>query len=81
MTKQVRTLTATDKALLALALRNAGIKARIRKFPTSIRVVFEGSWEAVRSVLNAEGFRFADGNEFGRFSNNGNEAHIRFMEA
>lgn len=81
MTKQVRTLTATDKALLALALRNAGIKARVRKISNGLRVVFDGSWEGIAAVLNAEGFRHATGGEFSRFSFDGNQAFIRYVEA
>jgi hypothetical protein len=79
---KVRTLNDADKALLALALLNADVKARIRKFPTSLRVVFEGPFEPVQAVLNENGFRFADGGLFTRFSfNQPNEVFVRFMAA
>ncbi len=76
---QVRTITADDKALLAIALLNAGVKARIRKLNLGLRVVFNGSWESVAAVLNSEGFRFADGREFSRFSFDGNQAFVRYV--
>lgn len=74
----MRTLTNSDKALLALSLANAGIKARIRKLPAGLRVVFEGSSQAVADVLNAEGFRHASGESFDRFKFDGNQAFVRY---
>jgi hypothetical protein len=80
MTKLVRTLTATDKAYLALVLSNAGVKARIRKIHNGLRVVFEGSYEAIAPILNSEGFRHANGGQFSRFSFDGQQAFIRYIE-
>jgi G:T-mismatch repair DNA endonuclease (very short patch repair protein) len=56
MTKMVRKFTKEDKLLLAVALLNAGIKARIKMLNLGARVVFDGSQEAVAEVLNSEGF-------------------------
>ncbi|WP_448043757.1 hypothetical protein [Bradyrhizobium liaoningense] len=79
MFKRVRTLNDTDKALLVVALLNSGIKARIRKLRIGFRVVFEGSTDAVATVLNNEGFLTASGEQFGRFSFNGaNEVFVRY---
>lgn len=73
----MNSLTTTDKLLIALALKSAGIKARVRKFPSSIRVVFDGSWEAVAAALNAEGYRHANGRAFDRFSFEGQQVFVR----
>lgn len=64
-------VTKDHKLLIAMALLNAGVKARLRVFPTSIRVCFDGSQEAVLDTLNGLGFRNAAGGEFSRFSFNG----------
>lgn len=76
----VRTITAADRMLLALALHSAGIKARIRKFPGCLRVVFDGSWVDVAEVLNGEGFLPATGRPFDRFSFDGNQAFVRYVK-
>lgn len=76
----VRTLAPTDRALLKLALQNAGIKARIRKLRLGVRVVFVGGWEPVAEVLNSEGFRAAGGAQFARFTFQGQQAFVRYME-
>lgn len=68
-----RTVTKTDKVLIAASLVNAGVKARIRQFPAMVRVVFaEGDRAAVAQVLADEGYRnvfFQD-----------NQAHVRYAE-
>ncbi len=79
--KMVRTLNETDKALLAAVLMNAGVKARIRKFPGCYRVVFDGARETVADALNGEGFLAAGGQPFGRFSFDGNQAFVRYVAA
>ena len=79
MTKQVRAFTQEDKLLLAVALLNAGIKARIRKLNIGVRVVFDGSQEAVAAVLNSEGFLHANGGSFDRYSFQGNQAFVRYV--
>jgi hypothetical protein len=80
MFKQVRTFTDSDKALLAVALLNSGIKARIRKLRIGVRVVFDGSREAVAEVLNSEGFLTAAGEAFGPHSFNGpSEVFVRYV--
>lgn len=81
MTKMVRKFNNEDKILLAVALLNAGIKARIRKLHLGVRVVFDGSQEAVAEVLNSEGFLTAAGDKFGQFSFQGNQAFVRYVEA
>lgn len=74
-----RHLTALDRSYLALALRNAGIKARLRVIRNGIRVVFTGERDAVREVLNAEGYLHANGQAFGPHSFNGaNEVFVRY---
>ena len=66
----LRRLNDLDKSYLAVALANVGVKARIRKFPRSFRICFEGNQALVLSVLNSEGYRNAAGQEFSRFSFN-----------
>jgi len=68
MTKLLYT-TKEDKALVALALLNEGVKARTKMLNRGFRVCFTGSWETVARVLNENGFRTAGG-EFTRFSFN-----------
>jgi hypothetical protein len=80
MAKMVRPFSKQDKILLAAALLNAGIKARIKMLNLGARVVFEGSEEAVAEVLNNEGFLFADGQKFGRFCFQRNQAFVRYVE-
>lgn len=79
MTKTVRAFTKEDKILLAVALLNAGIKARIRKLHIGVRVVFEGSQDEVAAVLNSEGFLHANGGPFTQFSFQGNQAFVRYV--
>lgn len=76
----VRPLTAADRALLALALENAGIKARIRKLRLGVRVVFKGPWQAVAEAINPEGFRHASGHPFEQTSFQGDQAFVRYMQ-
>lgn len=78
MTRMVRTLTNDDKILLAAALLNAGVKARIRKLHIGYRVVFDGSYDVVASALNGEGFLAAGGEPFGKFSAQGNQVFVRY---
>jgi hypothetical protein len=78
MTKTVRTLTTLDKSLIGLALLNNGIKARIRRFPTSLRVCFEGSQETVLRVLNDEGFLNSRGGQFTRFNFQDSQVFVYF---
>jgi hypothetical protein len=78
MTKTVRTLTTLDKSLIGLALLNNGIKARIRRFPTSLRVCFEGSQETVLRVLNEEGFLNSGGDQFTRFNFQDSQVFVYF---
>lgn len=79
MTKTVRTLNQTDKTLIAVALLNAGVKARIRKLHIGYRVVFDGSKDVVATVLNNEGYLTAAGDAFGPYSFNGsNEVFVRY---
>jgi hypothetical protein len=75
----VRKFTKEDKLLLAVALLNAGIKARIRKLHLGARVVFDGSQDAVAEVLNSEGFLHANGGSFGANSFHGNQAFVRYV--
>ena len=77
---QERTLTKADKALVALAFANAGIKARIRMLRLGFRVVFEGGWEPAAAVLNSEGYLTAGGEAFGRFSFQGQQAFVRYAK-
>lgn len=81
MTKTVRKFNTEDKMLLAVALLNAGIKARIRKLHLGVRVVFDGSQDAVAEVLNSEGFLHANGGPFGPTSFQGNQAFVRYVAA
>lgn len=76
MTRFARTLNADDKTLLAALLLIAGVKARIRKLPTSFRVCFDGSQDAVLDVLNGNGFIRADGSSFTRTAFNGGRNEI-----
>lgn len=78
MTKTVRTLTTLDKSLIGLALLNNGIKARVRRFPTSLRVCFEGSQETVLRVLNDEGFLNSSGGQFTRFNFQDSQVFVYF---
>lgn len=78
---QVRTLTDADRSLLRLALANAGIKARVRKFPGTLRVVFEGARESVERVLNDNDFRNACGRPFDRDAFEGEQVFIRYVGA
>lgn len=78
MTKMVRKFNREDQMLLAVALLNAGIKARIRKLNLGVRVVFDGSQESVAEVLNSEGFLHANGGAFGPTSFQGNQAFVRY---
>ncbi len=79
MTKQVRAFTKEDQLLLAVALLNAGIKARIRKLAIGVRVVFDGAQDEVAAVLNSEGFLHANGGPFTQFSFQGNQAFVRYV--
>jgi hypothetical protein len=79
MTKMVRTVVAADILLLKAAIKNAGIKARVRKFPTSVRVVFDCKNETMMEVLNSEGFLHASGGPFGWSSFQGNQAFVCYM--
>lgn len=83
MTRFARTLNADDKTLLAALLLIAGVKARIRKFPTSFRVCFDGSQDAVLDVLNGNGFIRADGSSFTCTAFNGgrNEVFVHRVAA
>jgi len=76
----MRTLTRNDQLLLAAALLAAGVKARIRRFPGALRVVFDGSWETVADVLNNDGFCPAGGGRFGRFNFEGNQVFVRGVQ-
>ncbi len=80
---QVRYTNTNDKLLLAIVLLNAGIKARMRVIRDGIRVVFLSTIdrEAVAALLNAEGFRFAAGTEFTRFSFDGDQLFVRGVVA
>ncbi len=79
MTKTVRAFTKEDKLLLAVALLNAGIKARIKMLNLGARVVFDASQDAVAEALNSEGFLHADGGAFDKFSFQGNQAFVRYV--
>lgn len=79
MTKLLYT-TKEDKALIALALLNEGVKARTKMLPRGFRVVFDGAWEAVARVLNENGFRTTSG-EFGRASCESGEVFVTFKAA
>lgn len=79
--EMARTLTQTDQVLLAAALLNAGIKARIRKIRNGLRVVFDGPSAPVADLLNDEGFLHANGCPFDRFSFDGNQAFVRYVRA
>ena len=79
MTKQVRVFAKEDQILLAAALLNAGVKARIRKLHLGVRVVFTGSQDDVAEVLNSEGFLHANGGPFTQFSFQGNQAFVRYV--
>lgn len=81
MTQMARKFNKEDQMLLAVALLNAGIKARIRKLNIGVRVVFDGSQEAIAAVLNSEGFLHANGGPFGLHSFQGNQAFIRYVAA
>lgn len=76
----VRRLNDADRALLGVVLLNAGVKARIRKLRLGYRVVFQGAWEPVAEAINPEGFRTAGSERFGRFSFQGQQAFVRYME-
>ena len=72
----LRKLNDFDKSYISVALSNVGIKARVRKFNGSIRIVFDGDRDVVIATLNAEGYRRLNG-EITRFSFNGeNELFI-----
>lgn len=83
MTRFARPLNADDKVLLTGLLLIAGVKARIRKLPTSFRVCFEGSQDAVLEVINSAGFLRADGSSFTHTAFNGgrNEVFIHRVVA
>lgn len=79
MFKKVRTLETADKALLAVELLNAGVKARIAKQRIGYRVCFTGPMADVREVLNANGFLTASGDAFTDHSFNGSaEVFVRY---
>ena len=80
---KVRTLTAADKALLALSLSNHGVKARIRQFRGSLRVVIiSGTQDDTLAAINDNGFLNPVGEKFTRFSFNGAvEIHVHYMAA
>ena len=76
MTRFARPLNADDKVLLAGLFLVSGVKARTRKLPTSFRVCFEGSQEAVLEILNGNGFIRADGSFFTHTAFNGGRNEI-----
>lgn len=82
MTK-VRFITADDKAALAATLNAAGVTARLRVADGCIRAVVAGDFDraAVAAALNAAGFRFAAGQEFTRFSFDGEQVFVRGVTA
>lgn len=57
-------LTKADRARLAELFKAASIKVRIRNFPLCARVVFEGEWQPVADILNANGYLAAAGADF-----------------
>lgn len=75
----VRKITAADKPLLAIVLLNAGVKSRLAVQSGCIRAVVSGDFDrvALASVLNDNGFRFAAGLEFDRYSFDGQQAFVR----
>ncbi len=80
---RVQKITATEKPLLAITLLLAGAPARLRVQRDCIRAVFAPDFDrqAVADALNAEGFRFAGGQLFNRYSFNGHEAFVRGVVA
>ena len=84
---KVRTITKEDKALAALVLLNAGIKARIKMLNHGFRIVFVGEWQTAALVLTENGFRFANGlgftssAQFHDIDPNHGEVFVRYMEA
>lgn len=79
MTNRVRQITAADKPNLAIVLLNAGVKARLAVKRGCIRAVIDGEFDraSVAAALNENGFRFAAGREFGRFSFDGQQVFVR----
>lgn len=77
---KVRTLNTTDKALVAVKLLNAGVKARIKMLRIGFRVCFVGSWETVAGVLNANGYLTASGSTFDAhaFNDINGEVFVRY---
>lgn len=79
MIPMVRTLTQSDKAILAIVLLDAGVKARIRKIRIGFRVCFEGEQTAVLVALNNNGFRDGCGSHFSHLSfNQPHEIFVRY---
>lgn len=68
-TTYIRRCTPIDKATILAALSAAGLKVRIRHFPTTMRVCLnseatDAARETVCHVLNAHGYRYAGGSAF-----------------
>ena len=83
MTNRVRQITAEDKLFLAGTLHAAGFTYRLRIIRSGIRAVIVGDFDrqTLADALNAGGFRYAAGQEFSRFSFNGNETFVRGVVA
>ncbi len=77
--KTVRALNNSDKVLIAAALLNAGVKARIKKLNIGYRVCFVGDQSAVIEALNNYGFLNAVGGQFDMHSfNQPHELFVRY---
>jgi len=72
-----RTVTKDDKILIAAALLNAGVKARLKVIRNGVRVVFQGEWQPVAAVLNNEGYSPAGGGRFGQFNFSQGQVFVR----
>ena len=83
MTERVFQITATQKPLLAMTFLLAGVKARLRVQAGCIRAVIEGDFDrqAVANALNNDGFRFAAGQLFTRYSFDGAQVFVRGVTA
>lgn len=83
MTNSIRKITATDKAILTTTFLNAGVSARLRVTHGAIRAVITGEFDrvAVAAALNNDGFRFAAGQTFSRFSFDGESVFVRGVVA
>jgi len=85
----IRRCTNTDKAAILAALAQAGIKARVRMFPTTTRICLHSgaettseARETVARVLTEAGYRYAGGQPFvARMFNQPHELFVAGAEA